>query len=287
MDQSVDIAEPDVLALRPELQEHVETGDAGGPPAGRDDLHVGEFLARDPERIHRRRADHDGSAVLIIVKDRDVHLLAAQPLDDEAVRRLDVLEIDRPEGGLQRRHDLRKLHGIALVHLDVETVDIGELLEEHRLALHHRFRRERPDIAQTQHRGAVGHDPDHVGPAGIARGIGRLGLDLEAGLGHARRIGARQVPLVGQRLGRTYLKLSGLRVLMIVERREPRAFLAAVVHRAFPLSWFAPCGLVPRVDRQALSGPFSRNSPRMSRAASGMFVPGPKIALTPAFLRKA
>jgi hypothetical protein len=44
------------------------------------------------------------------------------------------------------------------VDLDVEHVDAGELLEQDRLALHHRLGGERPDVAEAQHRGAVGDD---------------------------------------------------------------------------------------------------------------------------------
>jgi hypothetical protein len=45
------------------------------------------------------------------VEDRDAHALAAELLDDEAVGRLDVLEVDRAEGGLQRADDLGQLLG--------------------------------------------------------------------------------------------------------------------------------------------------------------------------------
>ncbi len=86
-------------------------------------------------------ADDDGGAVLVVVEDRDVHPLAASFSDDEALGRLDVLQVDRAEGGLQRDDDLDQLVGIGLVQFDVEAVDIGEFLEQDRLALHHRLGR--------------------------------------------------------------------------------------------------------------------------------------------------
>ena len=49
-----------------------------------------------------------------------------------------------------------------LVDLDVEHVDAGELLEQHRLALHHRLAGERADGAEAEHRGAVGQHGDEV-----------------------------------------------------------------------------------------------------------------------------
>ena len=60
------------------------------------------------------------------------------------------------------------LSRVALVDLDVEHVDAGELLEQHRLAFHHRLGGERADVAQAQHRGAVGDHADQVAARGVA-----------------------------------------------------------------------------------------------------------------------
>ena len=49
------------------------------------------------------RAHDDGGTVLVVVEHRDLHPLAQLALDDEAFRRLDVLEVDAAESGLQRR----------------------------------------------------------------------------------------------------------------------------------------------------------------------------------------
>jgi hypothetical protein len=51
--------------------------------------------------IRPARGD-DRRAVLVVMEDRDVHQLAQALLDDEALRRLDVLEVDAAEG---RRRD--------------------------------------------------------------------------------------------------------------------------------------------------------------------------------------
>ena len=57
------------------------------------------------------------------------------------------------------------------VDLDVEDVDAGELLEQDRLALHHRLGGERADIAEAEHGGAVRDHRDEVGARGQ---VGRL-----------------------------------------------------------------------------------------------------------------
>ena len=54
------------------------------------------------QRVDQAGRGDDRGAVLVVVEDRDVHQLAQALLDDEAFRRLDVLEVDAAEG---RRRD--------------------------------------------------------------------------------------------------------------------------------------------------------------------------------------
>ena len=72
-------------------------------------------------------------------------------------------------------------------------VDAGELLEQQRLALHDGHRRLRPDVAEPEHRGPVGHDGDRVA---LHREVpGALGVLVDR-LRHAcdaRRVGHREV----------------------------------------------------------------------------------------------
>ena len=89
--------------------------------------------------------------------------------DVEAFRRLDVFQVDAAEGGLHRGDDVDQLVGIVLGELDVEHVDAGELLEQHALAFHHRLGRQRADVAQSQHRRAVGDDATRLPRAVILR----------------------------------------------------------------------------------------------------------------------
>jgi hypothetical protein len=56
------------------------------------------------------------------------HAPAERLLHHEAFGGFDVLQVDAAEGRLQRRHDLDQLGRVGLVHLDVEHVDAGELL---------------------------------------------------------------------------------------------------------------------------------------------------------------
>ena len=100
--------------------------------------------------------------MLVVVEDRDVHQLAQALLDDEALRRLDVLEVDAAEGRPEIAHAIDELVDVLGVDLEVDAVDVGEALEQDGLAFHHRLAGERADVAQAQHRGAVGDHGDQV-----------------------------------------------------------------------------------------------------------------------------
>ena len=83
-------------------------------------------------------------------------------LDDEAVRRLDVLEIDAAEGGPEIAHAVDELVDVLGVDLEVDGIDVGEALEQHRLAFHHRLGGERAEIAEAEDGGAVGDHRDQI-----------------------------------------------------------------------------------------------------------------------------
>jgi len=154
-----------------------------------------------------------------------VQALLELALDVEALGCLDVLEVDAAQRRLQRRDDLDQLVRILLVELDVEHVDAGELAEQAPLALHHRLARQRPDVPQAEHRGAVGHHADQVAARGVLGGQRRVVLDRQARIGHPGGIGQRQVPLVRQRLGRHHGDLAARGRAVVLERGVPQRLL--------------------------------------------------------------
>ena len=218
VDDTLDVGDPDVLPPRAERDEQVEAGERGGAGARGHDLDVLDALAGERERILHRGGDDDRGAVLIVVEHRDLHARLQAGLHLEAFRRLDVLEIDAAEGRLQRRHHVDDAVDLLGVDLDVEHVDAGELLEQHRLAFHHRLAGERADVAEPEHRGAVGHHGDEVRPRGERSGFRRIGGDGETGDRDARRVGEREIVLGRERLRRLDGELSGLRQPVIGER---------------------------------------------------------------------
>ena len=207
-----------------ELAQEVEAGDGCGPCARAHQPHRVWRLADDPERVERGGCHADRGAVLVVVEHRDVEALLEAPLDLEALGSLDVLEVDCAEGRLQAGDGLYQRVDVAFVDLDVEDVDVGELLEEDRLALHHRLGSERADGAQAQHRAAVADHRDQIGSDGVVPGPCRVLRDLLAGRGHARAVGKRQIALRAHALGGMDAELARLGLAVIVERRLTQVF---------------------------------------------------------------
>ncbi|KAG1255024.1 hypothetical protein G6F68_010578 [Rhizopus microsporus] len=217
MDHALAVEGQDVLRLQAQLHQHVHAGNAGRAHARGRQLHVLDLLAGDRHRVEHGRADDDRRAVLVVMEHRDLHALAQLALDHAAVRRLDVFQVDAAEGRLQRGDDVDQLVRVGFIHFDVEHIDAGELLEQHALAFHHRLAGQRADVAQAQHRGAVGDHRHQVAARGQLAGLLRVGLDRFTGVRHARRIRQRQVALGQHGLGSGNLDLAGRRHPVVIE----------------------------------------------------------------------
>jgi hypothetical protein len=161
--------------------------------------------------IAAERGQHDdGGAVLVVVEHRDVQAVPQPGLDVEAARRRDVLEVDAPERRRDVLHDAHDLVGVGGVEHDRHGVQAGELAEQRRLALHHRQRRGRADVAEPEHGGAVADDGDQPRPPRVP--AGQLGLvrDRAAHLRDTGRVGQRQGVPIGQRELAAHRQLAAL-----------------------------------------------------------------------------
>ena len=166
------------------------------------------------QRIDHAGGGNDRGAVLIVMKDGDVHQFAQALFDDETVGRLDVLEVDAAEARTEIAHTVDEGVDVVRIDFEIDRVDVGEALEEDGLAFHHRLGGERAEIAETQDRRAVRDHRDEVAARRvIEHGIRPL-RDFAHRNGHAGRIGEAQIPLRRHRLGRPDLDFSGLAARM-------------------------------------------------------------------------
>ena len=218
IDDALGVAEQHVLGAEAHRLDQVEAGDAGRTRAVADEPRLADVAARQLHGVQHAGRRDDGGAVLVVVKDRDVHQFAELLLDDEALRRLDILEVDAAEGGAEVSH--RRDEGVRVLGIDlkVDRIDVGEALEQHRLAFHHGLRRQGPEIAEAEDGGAVGDHRHHVALGGVVVGAGRILGDGLHRHGDARRIGERQVALRRHGLGRHDLELAGPALRVELER---------------------------------------------------------------------
>ena len=173
---------------------------AGGAEADDEHVQVLEPLAEQLGRVEQRREHDDGGAVLVVVEDGDVELGLQALLDLEAARGGDVLEVDAAEGRRDRLDGGDDLVGVLGVQAQREGVDAAELLEEHRLALHHGHRGLGPDVAEAEHGAAVGDDGDGVALDRVLERLVAVLRDRAADARDAGRVGHREVVAGAQRL---------------------------------------------------------------------------------------
>ena len=224
----------------------------------------------------------DRRAVLVVMEDRDVHQLAQPLLDDEAVGRLDVLQVDAAEARA-RDSAPQLMNGVDILGVDheIDGIDIGEALEQHRLAFHHRLGGQRAEIAEAENGGAVGDHGDQVALGGVVVGEAGILGDGQHRHGDARRIGQRQVALGGQRLGRRDLELARLALVEASASCSVTAsadWHADVCARRRSSRRFGACAfrMSVRSELMALLGCFLRESVPSSNNVTGM--PGDKAA---------
>ena len=146
VDHALAVAHDDMVVAHAHRLDQLGAGDRRGAGAVDHDLDVLELAPGQVAGVDQAGGGDDRGAVLVVVEDRDVHPLAQRLLDDEAVGRGDVLEVDAAEARLEQRDRVDEPLRVLGVELDVDRIDVGEALEQHRLAFHHRLgRRARRD----------------------------------------------------------------------------------------------------------------------------------------------
>ncbi len=255
IDHALGVAKHDVLRPHAHRLQQLDACDARGTGAVHHQLSVAQFAAGQVAGVDQSRGGDDGSAMLVVVEHRDVHQLAQPLLDHEALRCLDVLQVDATESD-QEADGVHHVIDVLGADLEIDAVNVGETLEQRDLAFHHRLRRHRAEIAQAQHRGAVRHHRDHVALGGVIVGERRIALDVQAGLRDARRIGKRQIARGGDRLRDARLQFAGSPGRMQRQRLFRRYVCGSRIDAAVCHVWFphgAPLSAVHRhhadVDR--------------------------------------
>src|SRR5215212_2233406 len=192
------------------------------------------------QRIDQSGRRDDGGAVLIVVKHRDIEQLAQPLLDDEALRRLDVFQIDAAPALAEIPDAVDELVRIFGVHAEIDGIDVGEALEQHRLAFHHRLGGECAVVAEPEDRGTVGDHGDEIALGGIVVRLALVGGDRQHRHRDSGRIRKREIALRRHRLGRDHLQLARPALAVeqqrfLVGERRPRVTTGLFVGHFNPL----------------------------------------------------
>ncbi len=208
IDDALGVAEDHVAGRDAHGLEELRAGDGGGPGPVDHEPGLPERAPREVAGVDEASGRDDGGAVLVVVEDGDVHQLAQPVLDDEALRRLDVLEVDAAEAAAQEAHAVDELVHVLGRDFEVDAVHVGEPLEQGDLALHDGLGGQRAEVAQAQDGGAVRDDGDHVAAGGVFVGERRVAVDAQAGFGDAGRVGEAEVARGDERLADSRLQLA-------------------------------------------------------------------------------
>ncbi|MNS45898.1 hypothetical protein D3C72_783780 [compost metagenome] len=217
VDHAAAVDHVDVLDLGTHAHQQLHAGDGGSAGTQADDLGVFQLLAGDFQGVDHAGRGHDGGTVLVIVEYRDVALFDQGALDFEALRRLDVFEVDATEGDRDAANGVDERLRAFRFHFDVEHVDTGETLEQNTLAFHDRLGSQWAEVTQTEDGGAIGNHRNQVAFAGVFVSQLWITADFTHGLSNTWAVGQGEVTGGGGGLGEFDAQFPRTRLSVIFE----------------------------------------------------------------------
>ena len=166
--------------------EQLKTSDPCSTRAIQHNPHIFYLFAGNVQRVDQPGGTDHSGAVLVIMKDGNIHLFFQTLLDDKTFRRFDVFQINAAK---RRTHQLDRINdgfGVFGIQFDVDRIYIREPFEQDRLAFHHRLGGKRTQIAKTQNRRSVRNNRYQVALVCIVIGGFRVLCDRLTRHSHAR-----------------------------------------------------------------------------------------------------
>ncbi len=207
----------DVFQLGAHAHQQLHAGDGRSTSAQADDLSVSQGFASDFQGVDHAGRSNDRGAVLVIVEYRNVALFDQGLFDLEALRCLDVFQVDATESDGDALYSVDESLRAFGIDFDVENVDAGKALEQHALTFHDWLGSQWAKVTQAENRGAIGNHCNQVAFAGVLVRQFRIAGDFTYGLGNARAVGQRQIAGSGSGFGELYTQLSWTRMGVIFE----------------------------------------------------------------------
>ena len=153
-----------------------------------DDLQIAELLAGQLGCVHDSSGCNDSRAVLVVMEHRNIDHCFQLALDLKAARCGDILQVDAAEAACNQGNGLAEFFRILGVNAKRNGLYAAKLREQCAFAFHNRHGRERADVTEAEHCGAVRDDRNEICSAGQIIGQRRIFLDLQTGTRNTRRI---------------------------------------------------------------------------------------------------
>src|SRR5262245_7924471 len=137
------------------IHEDLARGHARSPDTVKDDLELSRVLFNDLQGVKQRRERHNGRAMLIVMKHRDIDLVLQPLLDLEAAWCRNVFQVNPTE---DRRNALDRIHNDARVFIanaDWEGVNASKFFEQGAFPFHDGHGRCRDNVTESPHGSAV------------------------------------------------------------------------------------------------------------------------------------
>ena len=149
VDHTPGVGHDDAGWIHTEFDEETGSSHTCCSGSGEHDARFGNVAAGQLECVEEGSPADDGRAVLVVMEYRDVETLTEGLLDVEALRCLDVFEVDSTDRGGEQFTETDHVFGVGGIDLEVKDIDIGKPFEEHRFSLHHRLAGQRTDVSQA------------------------------------------------------------------------------------------------------------------------------------------
>ena len=124
VDDTLGIAQDHVVRPHAHGLQQFDAGDRRCAGAVHDQFGFSQFTAGQVAGVDQAGGGDDRGAMLVIMEDRDVHQFAQALLDDEAFRRLDVLQVDPAEAGAEEANGIDEF-------IDVFGADLRDRYHRH------------------------------------------------------------------------------------------------------------------------------------------------------------
>jgi hypothetical protein len=177
-----------LVGISPSFDHELQARDTSGSSAVDHDLDILNILLLDLERVDETSEAHDGSTVLIVMENWNVHHFLELLLNIKAVWALDVLQVDTGEAWRKILDTVDEIIWVLGVDTEVNTLNSSEFVEQNRLSLHDGLGGQSADIAEAQDCSTICNDSHHVSLVCVSVGEVWVLLNLETWLSNTWRV---------------------------------------------------------------------------------------------------